>query len=155
MLVVMFFVSTIRCLIIELAVTPQGLARLPNSKLLAQVRNTYHPSRSGDIYVVQRPYCFNFDSGPVAGMHGSPWAYDTHVPIIFVGNRIGPQTIHRPVQPADLAPTLAALLGMSPPASAQGTPLAESARSSPVRKEILRMVEKYTTEESEKTAASG
>ena len=37
----------------------------------------------------------------------------------------------------------------------QGTPLAESARSSPVRKEILRMVEKFTTEESEKTSASG
>lgn len=37
----------------------------------------------------------------------------------------------------------------------QGTPLAEGARSSPVRKEILRMVEKFTTEESEKTAASG
>ncbi len=37
----------------------------------------------------------------------------------------------------------------------QGTPLAEGARSSPVRKEILRMVEKFTTEESEKTSASG
>ncbi len=37
----------------------------------------------------------------------------------------------------------------------QGTPLAESARSSPVRKEILRMVARFTAEESEKTAASG
>jgi pilus assembly protein CpaE len=37
----------------------------------------------------------------------------------------------------------------------QGTPLAEGARSSPVRKEILRMVEKFTTEETEKTAATG
>jgi len=37
----------------------------------------------------------------------------------------------------------------------QGTPLAESARSSPVRKEILRMVEKFMTEDSEKNAASG
>ena len=37
----------------------------------------------------------------------------------------------------------------------QGTPLAESARSGPVRKEILRMVEKFMTEETEKTAASG
>ena len=37
----------------------------------------------------------------------------------------------------------------------QGTPLAEGARSSLVRKEILRMVEKFTTEESEKTSASG
>ncbi|MFQ5565827.1 MAG: CpaE family protein [Paracoccaceae bacterium] len=37
----------------------------------------------------------------------------------------------------------------------QGSPLAEGARSSPVRKEILRMVEKFTSEETEKTAASG
>jgi pilus assembly protein CpaE len=37
----------------------------------------------------------------------------------------------------------------------QGTPLAEGARSSPVRKEILRMVEKFTAEETEKTAATG
>jgi pilus assembly protein CpaE len=37
----------------------------------------------------------------------------------------------------------------------QGTPLADSARSSPVRKELLRMVDKFTTEDSEKTAASG
>jgi len=37
----------------------------------------------------------------------------------------------------------------------QGTPLAEGARSSPVRKEILRMVEKFATGESEKTTASG
>ena len=37
----------------------------------------------------------------------------------------------------------------------QGTPLAEGARSSPVRKEILRMVEKFMTEETEKATASG
>jgi len=37
----------------------------------------------------------------------------------------------------------------------QGAPLAEGARSSPVRKEILRMVEKFATGESEKTTASG
>jgi pilus assembly protein CpaE len=37
----------------------------------------------------------------------------------------------------------------------QGTPLAEGARTSPVRKEIMRMVEKFTAEEAEKAAASG
>ena len=37
----------------------------------------------------------------------------------------------------------------------QGVPLAEGARSSPVRKEIQRMVEKFTSEETEKAAASG
>jgi arylsulfatase A-like enzyme len=58
-------------------------------------------------------------------MHGSPWNYDTHVPMIFVGSQIPSQLVYRPVQPADLAPTLSALLGMSPPASADGTVLPE------------------------------
>jgi predicted AlkP superfamily pyrophosphatase or phosphodiesterase len=110
---------------IYLAVATDGVEDKPDSKLLGQIRNNIHPVRSGDIYVVQDPYWFNFDRGPVAGMHGSPWNYDTHVPMIFAGNRIESQIVYRPVQPADLAPTLAALLGMSPPASAQGTVLPE------------------------------
>jgi arylsulfatase A-like enzyme len=66
-----------------------------------------------------------FDKGPVAAMHGSPWRYDTHVPIIFTGPEISSQTVHRLVHPVDVAPTLAALLGMTPPSSAHGTPLEE------------------------------
>jgi predicted AlkP superfamily pyrophosphatase or phosphodiesterase len=110
---------------IFLAVTPRDVEQSPDSKLLQQIRNNIHPVRSGDIYVVQDPYWFNFDKGPVAGMHGSPWNYDTHVPVIFAGSRITPQVVYRQIQPADVAPTLAALLGMSPPASAQGTVLPE------------------------------
>ena len=66
-----------------------------------------------------------FDRGPVAAMHGSPWAYDTHVPIIFSGKGINPGTVDRRVHPIDVAPTLSALLNIHPPAAAQGTPLAE------------------------------
>ena len=110
---------------IYIAITPAGLEEAPDSKVLRQIRNNIHPVRSGDIYVVQDPYWFNFDKGPVAGMHGSPWSYDTHVPVIFAGSGIESQVIYRAVQPADVAPTLAALLGMSPPASAQGTVLPE------------------------------
>ena len=110
---------------IHLAATERDLALLPDSELLAQIRNNYHPVRSGDIYVVQEPYWFNFDKGPVAGMHGSPWRYDTHVPVIFAGAGIHSGRTHRLVQPADVTPTVAALLGMSPPASAQGTVLPE------------------------------
>ena len=50
---------------IHLAVTPRGMTELPDSKLLAQIRNNYHPARAGDIYVIQEPYWFNFDTGPV------------------------------------------------------------------------------------------
>jgi predicted AlkP superfamily pyrophosphatase or phosphodiesterase len=110
---------------IHLAITPAAVEKVPDSKLLGQIRHNLHPERSGDIYIVQNPYWFNFDKGPVAGMHGSPWNYDTHVPVIFTGNGIPSQIIYRQIQPADVAPTISALLGMSPPASAQGAVLPE------------------------------
>jgi len=110
---------------IYLAITPGEVETAPDSTLLTRVGNNLHPVRSGDIYIVQDPYWFNFDKGPVAGMHGSPWSYDTHVPVIFAGAGIPSQMVYRQIQPADVAPTLAALLGMSPPASAQGSILPE------------------------------
>ncbi len=110
---------------IALAVSRSGLPSMQTTPILAQIQRNYHPSRSGDIYVVQDPYWFMFDKGPIAAMHGSPWRYDTHVPIIFAGSRIRPQKIHRLVHPVDVAPTLAAYLGMTPPGSASGTTLIE------------------------------
>ena len=107
------------------AVTKAGFDKIANDEVARRVRNNYHPERSGDIYIVQDPYWFNFDPGPVAVMHGSPWRYDTHVPVIFAGPGVRAGIIRREIQPADVAPTLAALLGMSPPGSAQGTVLAE------------------------------
>jgi predicted AlkP superfamily pyrophosphatase or phosphodiesterase len=110
---------------IALAVPRSGLPPLQKTSVLKQIRQNFHASRSGDIYIVQEPYWFLFDKGPVAAMHGSPWRYDTHVPIIFAGPSIRPQTVHRRVHPVDVAPTIAAFLGMTPPSSAQGTPLLE------------------------------
>jgi predicted AlkP superfamily pyrophosphatase or phosphodiesterase len=91
----------------------------------AAVRHNYHPTRSGDIYVFQKPYWFMFDRGAVAAMHGSPWSYDNHVPIIFSGMNIKAAKVDRLVHPVDVAPTLSAVLGISPPAAATGDVLAE------------------------------
>jgi len=110
---------------IYIAATRQMLESWPDRKLFDQIRNNYHPVRAGDIYIVQEPYWFNFDKGPVTGMHGSPWNYDTHVPVIFSGPGVSSGITYRRVQPADVAPTLAALMGMSPPASSQGFVLPE------------------------------
>ena len=87
------------------------------------MQRNQHASRSGDVYVAQAPYWFLFDKGPVAAMHGSPWRFDTHVPVIFAGPGIDARKVHRHVQTAEVAPTLAALLGMFPPASATGMSL--------------------------------
>ena len=113
---------------IALAVASSELSSQNTNPLLEQVRNNHHFSRSGDIYIIQEPYWFLFDKGPVTGMHGTPWRYDTHVPIIFLGPAIQPKTVYRRVHPVDVAPTIAAVLGMTPPGSAQGSPLEEVLR---------------------------
>ena len=89
--------------------------------LLEKIRNNHCDTRSGDIYVFQEPYWFLMDKGPVACMHGSPWNYDTHVPVIFSGPGIRARTIHQAITPADVAPTLSHLLGLPKPAAATGT----------------------------------
>ena len=110
---------------VALAVARNEIQAPQATPLLQQIQRNFHPVRSGDIYVVQNPYWFNFDKGPVAAMHGSPWRYDTHVPIIFAGAGIRSRIVHRPVHPVDVAPTLAALLGMTAPGSSRGTILPE------------------------------
>ncbi|MFC1580611.1 alkaline phosphatase family protein [Thermodesulfobacteriota bacterium] len=110
---------------IAIAVPRSGLLPLQSSRVLEQIQRNFHPSRSGDIYVAQEPYWFLYSKGPIAAMHGSPWQYDTHVPVIFAGPGIPSKRVHRLIHPVDVAPTIAAFLGMTPPSSAQGTPLQE------------------------------
>jgi predicted AlkP superfamily pyrophosphatase or phosphodiesterase len=110
---------------INQAISTENLFLHTQSKLHDQVKRNQHISRSGDIYIIQEPYWFLFDEGPIPNMHGSPWNYDTHVPIMFMGPGIDTRSVHRLVHPVDVAPTIAALLGMTKPASAQGNILGE------------------------------
>ena len=108
----------------EARATSELLSR-EHSGLARQMQLNSHPQRSGDIYIAQAPYWFMFEKGAVAAMHGSPWRYDTHVPIIFSGPGIRPQRVSRRVHPVDVAPTLSALLGLSAPAGSEGVVLKE------------------------------
>ena len=58
-------------------------------------------------------------------MHGSPYAYDTHVPVMFAGPGITPQRVSRLVAPEDIAPTVAAYLGIAAPSGSVGEILVE------------------------------
>ncbi|MEH6467577.1 MAG: alkaline phosphatase family protein [Porticoccus sp.] len=113
---------------IAIAVSKHGFTSIQDNWLVHNIRNNYHPLRSGDIYVAQSPYWFMFEKGPIAAMHGSPWRYDTHVPIIFAGSGIKARTSNRLIHPVDVAPTLSALLGISPPGSSQGRVLEDVVR---------------------------
>ena len=114
---------------VALAVSSRALARgeTPDTPVYRAVLNNFHPKRSGDVYVVFEPQWFiaDFDGLHVACTHGSPWRYDTFVPMIFAGADLEPQTIHREVSTVDLAATLSAYLGLQPPSGCVGTVLTE------------------------------
>lgn len=110
---------------VALAAATHHLEDYRSNEITEMIRNNHNPGRSGDIYVAQRPYWFFFDKGPVACMHGSPWNYDTHVPLIFSGPGISAERVSRLVHPVDVVPTLSALLRMSPPSAARGSVLEE------------------------------
>ena len=57
--------------------------------------------------------------------HGTPYEYDTHVPLLIAGPGIHPGEYARFVDMADLAPTLAALLAIEPPAGSEGRVIPE------------------------------
>ena len=111
------------------AVTTSALrhGNLPETPLNQAILNNFNPNRSGDIYVVFKPHWFinDFDGLEVAATHGSPWRYDTYVPIVFAGMRIPAQHIERRVLTVDIAPTLGSLLGIKPPSGSAGVPLVE------------------------------
>ena len=85
----------------------------------AAVRNAYDPERSGDVQFVLAPY-WMLGSGDVA-THGSPYEYDTHVPMLFWGPAwVTPGRVDAPVEVVDIAPTLAKILGVPTPAASEG-----------------------------------
>jgi hypothetical protein len=102
-------------------------ASLPDTLMNRAILRNFHPKRSGDIYIVFEPNVFinDFDGLTVAATHGSPWRYDTFVPVMFAGAGVQPQSVSRAVTPYDIAPTLAAYLGIKPPSASIGSPLAE------------------------------
>jgi arylsulfatase A-like enzyme len=100
--------------------------RLPQTALMRRMQRAFHPQRSGDVVVVQQQFWYLYhDAECCAAMHGSPYSYDTFVPVIFVGPGIGPATVRRAVEPASIAPTIAALLGLDPPSGSAAPVLEE------------------------------
>ncbi|ANT62979.1 alkaline phosphatase (plasmid) [Salipiger sp. CCB-MM3] len=100
---------------------------VPDNALMRAVLNNYHPDRSGDIYVVFQPEWFinDMDGLSVTVTHGSPWRYDTFVPILFAGFGVEPEVVSRRVHTVDVALTLATIAGTRPPSGAAGEVLLE------------------------------
>ncbi|MCB2169708.1 MAG: alkaline phosphatase family protein [Deltaproteobacteria bacterium] len=107
--------------------------RITESPVQNQIRRSFHPTRSGNIHMVPEQYWFLHSTeeaekmgiGSIAAIHGSPWAYDTFVPIFFAGHSVPAQIIGRRVAPTDIAATVTAYLGVKRPSGSVGHVLTE------------------------------
>ena len=107
--------------------------RVAGAPIQDQIRRSFHPQRSGNIHLVPDQYWFLHSTEEahqmglkgIAAIHGSPWAYDTFVPIFFAGHRVPHSKVFRAVGPHDVAATIAAYLRIKPPSASAGTPLVE------------------------------
>ena len=78
--------------------------------LLRAASLSYFPGRGGDIIFATKPGWMISASGTT---HGSANPDDQRVPVMFLGAGIKAGTYQEPATPADLAPTLAAISGLS------------------------------------------
>jgi predicted AlkP superfamily pyrophosphatase or phosphodiesterase len=90
----------------------------PQDPLARAAALGYDAERSGDLIVIPKPYWIFVNAGsanpPGPGTsHGTAYAYDKRVPVILMGAGIQPGQHLDPVTPADIAPTLAFLCGIT------------------------------------------
>lgn len=105
----------------------------PSSDAIARrVLHGFYPPRSGDVIVVFEPYNILFDlpDDPTdprsTATHGSPYSYDTHVPLIIMGRDFAAGNYTQAATPADIAQTLASLLRVQAPSCSVGRVLSEA-----------------------------
>ncbi|WP_310389795.1 alkaline phosphatase family protein [Roseateles sp.] len=90
---------------------------------LAAMRKAWHPEVAAPLQIVVKPGWL-FGSRPSGSSHGTPYAYDTHVPILAWGPRwVGRGEQAQAVEVVDIAPSLAKILRLRVPAQSQGQAL--------------------------------
>jgi phosphopentomutase len=88
-----------------------------------RVANGYNAARGADLVLILEPY---YLFGATGTSHSTPFNYDTHVPIIFMGAGVKPGRYHQAAAVNDIAPTLATILEVEVPAGSMGRVLAEA-----------------------------
>ena len=95
---------------------------IPDDVIGRRIQRGYHLQRSGDLEIILQPYWIRSTNGTT---HGTPYSYDAHVPLVFMGPGILAGAYHSPVALNDLAPTVATMLGIETPSGSAGRVLAE------------------------------
>ncbi|MBS0253995.1 MAG: alkaline phosphatase family protein [Proteobacteria bacterium] len=103
----------------ELAVPPPR-GNPQDWTLLDRARASYDPERSGDVVALLKRAVVPIPAvrQGYTATHGSPWDYDRRVPLLFWRRGVAGLEQPAPVETVDIAPTLAALIGLKVPEGA-------------------------------------
>jgi len=95
---------------------------VPPTRFGLLAERSWNRQLSGDVFIIQKQGWYLFgESGEYCTTHGSPWSYDTHVPLVLMGKDwIKPGEYGQPVEIVDLAPTLSTILGIRFPSGTEG-----------------------------------
>jgi predicted AlkP superfamily pyrophosphatase or phosphodiesterase len=105
----------------ELAKTPLPSGNPQDWSLKERARAAYHPGRSGDVVLLLDRAVTPIPEpmpGAYVATHGSAWDYDRRVPILFWRRGMRGFEQPQPVETVDIAPSLAAVLGLKVPEGA-------------------------------------
>ena len=108
---------------VAVASTPKAAsaAAAARQRFLEMWARAYFPGRTGQLLVVPREGDILTRPEPDATyMHGSPWPYDVSIPLMFAGPAVKPGTYAMQASQQDVAPTLAAALGLQMPHATTG-----------------------------------
>jgi len=81
------------------------------------VKKAFDDEKSGDVIFIQKP---NWIFGKSGTTHGSPFEYDTHVPMLFFGANVTPGNYDEKVGAADIAISIGKLVGVDLPGLRDG-----------------------------------
>jgi len=104
----------------QIAESPMPTGSPQDWTLLERVRASYDAERSGDVVsLLKRGVVPIPDPAPgYTATHGSVWDYDRRVPMLFWRRGLTGFEQPAPVETVDIAPTLAAVLGLAVPQGA-------------------------------------
>ena len=87
-----------------------------------KIQKTYNQKRSGDVILQLNP---GWIENGAEREHASSYHFDSHVPLVFYGWKIGRGEISRKISVTDIMPTIAYFLNISRPQSMQGSIISE------------------------------
>ena len=90
--------------------------RIPDFPLWTNKSREFHPARYGIFVTFKEGMVFDY----ARAVHGSPYAYDRLVPVVFYGDGVPHRTEETRARTVDVAPTLAALAGVATPPDLDG-----------------------------------